>query len=110
MFYKKLIKTRSDIVFGSRYEKRGGSRDDTIITWIGNKIFTAMGTVLFRLPITDILYTFVIGNTIKVNKLKLKSFDFRYCVELPIQANKNFLKIISCHSIERPRIAGVKKK
>ena len=109
MFYKKLIKTRSDIVFGSRYEKRGGSKDDTIITWIGNKIFTAMGTVLFRLPITDILYTFVIGNTIKVNKLKLKSFDFRYCVELPIQANKKFFKIISCHSIERPRIAGVKK-
>ena len=109
LFYKKLIKTRSDIVFGSRYEKRGGSKDDTIITWIGNKIFTAMGTVLFKLPITDILYTFVIGNTIKVNKLKLKSFDFRYCVELPIQANKNFLKIISCHSIERPRIAGVKK-
>jgi len=109
LFYKKLIKTNSDIVFGSRYEKKGGSKDDTIITWIGNKIFTTMGAIFFRLPITDILYTFVIGDTIKVNKLKLKSFDFRYCVELPIQANKNKLKIISCYSTERPRIAGTKK-
>ena len=109
LFYKKLIKTNSDIVFGSRYENKGGSKDDTIITWIGNKIFTTMGAILFRLPITDILYTFVIGDTIKVNKLKLKSFDFRYCVELPIQANKNKLKIISCYSTERPRIAGTKK-
>ena len=108
-FYKKLIKNDYDIVFGSRYEKKGGSKDDTLVTWIGNKIFTTMGYILFNLPLTDILYTYVLGNTSKVNKLNLKSFDFRYCVELPIQAYKNNLKIISCYSTERPRIAGIKK-
>ena len=28
-----------DLVFGSRYEKNAGSEDDTIVTYIGNKIF-----------------------------------------------------------------------
>ena len=29
-----------DLVFGSRYEKNAGSEDDTIVTYIGNKIFS----------------------------------------------------------------------
>ena len=29
-----------DLVFGSRYEKNAGSDDDTIVTFIGNKIFS----------------------------------------------------------------------
>ena len=49
-----------DLVFGSRYEKNAGSEDDTIVTLIGNKIFSFLGKVFFSLPLSDILYTFVL--------------------------------------------------
>ncbi len=106
---KKKAEEGNDFIFGSRYEKNGGSEDDTIITYIGNKIFTFIGRLFFSLKITDILYTYVLFNTNKFNSLKLKSLDFRLCVELPIKANyKNYiLKSIGC--FERNRIAGKKK-
>ena len=69
-----------DLVFGSRYEKNAGSDDDTIITFIGNKIFSFIGKIFFLLPITDILYTFVLGNTEKVQNLKLVKDDFSFLV------------------------------
>ena len=61
------------------------------------------------LPVTDILYTYVLGNTKKVEELKLNSKDFSFCVELPIKAKKQDLKIISTNSYERKRIGGFKK-
>ena len=53
----------NDFVFTTRYEKPGGSDDDTIITLIGNKIFSKLGNILFSLRISDILYTYLMGNT-----------------------------------------------
>ena len=50
-----------DLVFASRYEKNSNSEDDTIITFLGNKIFTFLGKIFFSLTITDILYTYVLG-------------------------------------------------
>ena len=104
-----LDKNNGDLVFASRYEKDSSSDDDTIVTFIGNYIFTFLGKILFKLPITDILYTFVLGKTNKVKKLGIKSKDFTFCVELPIKAHKNNLKIFSISSHERSRIAGKKK-
>ena len=98
-----------DLVFGSRYEKNSSSEDDTIVTYVGNKIFSLIGKIFFSLPITDILYTYVLGKTKKVNDLNLKNKDFCFCVELPIRAKKNNLKLISINSNERSRIAGKKK-
>ena len=106
----KLSKNQNyDLVFGSRYEKNSSSDDDTIITFIGNKTFSFIGKVFFSLPITDILYTFVLGRTGKVNNLNLQSKDFCFCVELPIKAHKNKLKLTSSPANERRRIAGKKK-
>ena len=107
--YNLLKKRNHDLVFGSRYEKNASSEDDTIITFIGNKFFTFFGKFFFSLPITDILYTYVIGKTQKINDLNLKSKDFCFCVELPIKAQKNQLSLISIPSNERMRIAGKKK-
>ena len=98
-----------DFVFGSRYQKNSGSEDDTIITLIGNYIFTFLGNVFFKLPITDILYTFVLGDTGKANNLNLIKKDFSFCVELPIKAVRNKMKIASINCHERKRIAGLKK-
>jgi glycosyltransferase involved in cell wall biosynthesis len=107
--YDHALKGNADFIFGSRYMNGALSEDDTIITFIGNKIFTFIGKVFFSLPISDILYTFVLGNTQKVNKLQLEEKSFSFCVELPILAKKSNHKLISVPSHERMRIAGKKK-
>lgn len=98
-----------DFVFGSRYQANAGSEDDTIITKIGNFIFTKIGQIFFKLPITDILYTFIMGKTAKAKLLKLTMLDFSYCVEFPIKAHKGQMQLKSVPSFERKRIAGKKK-
>ena len=107
--YDKVDKDNFDLIFGSRYENNGGSEDDTLITLIGNFIFTNIGKYFFNLNITDILYTYVLGDTKKTIELNLERKDFSFCVELPIKARMNKLKIGSISSIERKRIAGLKK-
>jgi len=107
--YNCVEKAEADLVFGSRYMSDAGSEDDTIVTFVGNKIFTLIGKVFFFLPISDILYTYVLGNTKKTQLLNLQERDFSFCVELPILAKKNKNILISLPSYERPRIAGTKK-
>ena len=107
--YNNLENNHSDIVFASRYEEGCGTEDDTIVTMIGNYIFTKLGQILFKLNITDILYTYVVGDTEKINKLNLESEDFRLCVELPIKCKINNLKASTSKSFERKRISGKKK-
>ena len=57
--------------------------------------FSVMGyaEIFFKLPISDILYTYVVGNTQKILKLNLKQKDFTLCVELPVKAYRNGLNI-----------------
>ncbi len=105
----KISNSNYDLIFASRYEKGAKSDDDTFVTLIGNKIFTLIGKIFFSLPISDILYTFVLGKTNKVNELNLKQNDFRFCVELPIKAKKNKYLLSTIVSHEKSRIAGKKK-
>ena len=99
-----------DLVFTSRYQKPdGGSDDDNIVTYIGNKIFSLLGNIFFRLKISDILYTFILGKTASFKRLNLKNFDFRICVELPINAKKLNMNYLTISSYERSRIGGKKK-
>tara|TARA_B100000953_G_scaffold115089_1_gene94619 strand:- start:583 stop:1251 length:669 start_codon:yes stop_codon:yes gene_type:complete len=107
--YDLAIKRNADFIFGSRYMSGALSQDDTIITFLGNKIFTFIGKFFFSLQISDILYTFVLGDTQKANNLQLKEKSFSFCVELPILAKKSKHKLISVPSHERARIAGKKK-
>jgi glycosyltransferase involved in cell wall biosynthesis len=100
---------KNDLVFTSRYMNNGGSEDDDIITFIGNKFFSTLGKMFFDLKINDILYTYVLGNTQKVKNLNLNYFDFRICVELPILAHRSKLAYNSLPCKERRRIAGKKK-
>ena len=52
---KKMLELNKnyDFIFASRYLK-GGSDDDTVVTYIGNKIFS-LGKVMFSLSLNDIL-------------------------------------------------------
>ena len=107
--YNSIQSRKLDFIFASRYQEKSGSDDDTIITLIGNYIFTYIGKIFFRLDITDILYTFVIGKTKEALTLELVKKDFSFCVELPINAAKMGMKLGSISSYERKRIAGKKK-
>ena len=98
-----------DLVFASRYLKDGGSDDDNWITFIGNKCFSFLGNLLFDLKLSDILYTYIVGKTYSIKELELKYNDFRICVEIPIKAKSKKLFFVSTPSIERKRIAGIKK-
>ena len=100
---------KADFVFGTRYEKNCGSDDDTIITLIGNFIFTKIGVFFFGLNITDILYTYIIGKVSKARDLRLNSKDFKFCVELPIKAKRKGYKLVTSKAYERSRIGGKKK-
>ena len=104
----RLTKSNS-FIFGSRYIKNGGSEDDTIITYIGNKFFSLIGNIFFKLKITDILYTYVIGETNLAKKLKLKSGDFKICVELPIKVHRKKISYTDFACYESKRIGGKKK-
>jgi len=106
MFRK--IRNGYECIFGSRYLKKNSSEDDTFITFIGNKIFTFIGKIFFRLKISDILYTYFICKKELINNLNFSSNNFAICVEIPIKihrSNKSYSDII-CY--ERKRISGQK--
>jgi hypothetical protein len=104
-----LLEGENDFVFNTRYEKNGGSDDDTFLTYMGNKFFTTLCRVLFGLNISDVLFTYVMGKTEAFNHLKLKNKDFTFCIELPVKAKFNQFRSIALPSHERSRISGRKK-
>ena len=106
--YNELL-NNCDFVFNSRYENSGGSDDDTFLTLVGNKIFTFICNLLFRLNISDVLFTYVMGKTLAFKSLDLKRKDFCFCIELPVLAKFKKYKFISKPSYERSRLSGRKK-
>jgi glycosyltransferase involved in cell wall biosynthesis len=102
-------KLNKSFIFASRYMRGGGSKDDSLLTFVGNKIFTFIGKIFFKLKISDILFTYIMGETSKFKKLKLSKADFRICVELPIKVKINNFKYESIGSFERKRLGGIKK-
>ena len=96
-------------IFASRYMRGGGSEDDSLLTFMGNKVFTFIGKIFFKLKISDILFTYIMGETNKFKRLKLKNSDFKICVEIPIKVKINNFKYLSIGSFERKRLGGIKK-
>ena len=103
------INNNFEFIFSTRYKKPGGSDDDTFLTLIGNYFFSLLCKILFRLNISDVLFTYVMGRTDAFKSLKLISNDFTFCVELPIKAKFKSFKMFDFPSYERPRISGKKK-
>ena len=104
-----LCENNRDFIFASRYMSGGGSDDDTLLTKIGNFIFSTIGNIFFSLKLSDILYTFLLGKTESFKKLDIKKDDFRFCVELPIKMKKKGMLYTLIPSHEKSRIAGIKK-
>ena len=103
------IDNNFEFIFSTRYKKPGGSDDDTFLTLMGNYFFSFLCKILFRLNISDVLFTYVMGKTNAFKSLKLLSNDFTFCVELPIKAKFKSFKMYDFPSYERPRISGKKK-
>jgi glycosyltransferase involved in cell wall biosynthesis len=110
-YIKKMLNKiqKYDFVFASRYMSRSKSFDDTFLTFLGNKIFSFIGNMFFKIKLSDILYTYILGRRDKFIKLKLKSNDFRLCPEIPIQIKRCGFSYTSINNIERKRIGGKKK-
>jgi glycosyltransferase involved in cell wall biosynthesis len=107
---KMINKTNNyQFIFGSRYKIGGSSDDDTIITYIGNKIFTFLSKYLLGIMLSDVLYTYVLCHAKSFKKLKLTKHDFRLCIELPYQVKKNNYNYSDISMKERKRFSGQKK-
>ena len=105
----KVSENNTDFVFASRYMEGAGSDDDTFLTFIGNKFFTTLCKILFKLNVSDVLFTYVMGKSDAFKKLDLQSKDFTFCIELPVKAKMHGFRCISSPSYERLRISGKKK-
>ena len=103
------LSKQNDFVFGSRYGGKGGSDDDDIITFTGNRIFTFITKYILGIKLSDILFTYVLCNVEKFNKLNLKSIDFKLCIELPTKIKKNNYTYVDLEMYERKRYDGFKK-
>ena len=110
-YLERLVResNNNDFVFGTRYKKESGSDDDTIITFIGNKIFSFITNKILKIKLTDILFTYVLCNVEKFNKLNLKNNDFKLCIELPAKVKQNKFLYSEIPIYERKRFAGKKK-
>ena len=100
---------KNDFVFGTRYNILSGSDDDTIVTLIGNKIFSFITNKILKIKLTDILFTYVLCNVEKFNKLNLKNHDFKLCIELPAKVKQSNFLYSEIPIFERKRYGGKKK-
>ena len=94
-----------DLVLGSRYLNGSKTKDDTMIRFIGNKLFTFLTNLLHGTSMTDCLYFFAVAKKDLFNAFEYKSNDFAFCLEVPVRIHKAGKKIgeVSCQ--ERARFA-----
>jgi len=102
-------KKKNSFIFGSRYMKTAGSDDDSLLTYIGNKIFTYICKNYLNIKLSDVLYTYVMCDVKIFRSLKFNSRDFRFCIELPFLIEKNKYSYSEIPMKERKRFGGKKK-
>lgn len=98
-----------EFVLASRYMPGGRSEDDTLLRFLGNKIFTWITNVVHGTNVTDSLYLFTAIAAKNLTKLDLKSPGFEFCTEILVKAHKAGLKFCEVPVVERPRFAGKSK-
>lgn len=106
ILFDKILEKNSDFVFAERYGNDASSLDDTILTYIGNRIFTNLGKFFFDIKINDILHTFFVCKNSSFRKINFEHFNFGFCVELPVKIEKLKLNYFGIPTVERKRLAG----
>lgn len=102
------INQNYEFVFCSRYLGGNVSEDDTFLTKIGNIFFTNFVKIFFKINTTDVLFLYFMTKTENFKSLNCKMFDFRICIEILINAYRNF-KCTEVFSLEKKRIFGESK-
>lgn len=105
----KCIDEGADAAFGSRYMPGSGSDDDTIIRYIGNKLFTFLLNKVQGVELTDGLFLYVAAKREVFEAIEMKSANFEYCVEFPIKVHKAGFRIAQVPCFEPKRLAGRSK-
>lgn len=98
-----------EYVMATRYAKGGHSEDDTLIRFLGNKIFTFLTNIIHGTNVTDSLYLFTAISRKGLEKLHLTSLGFEFCTEIIVKAHKANLKFGEVPVVERARFAGKSK-
>ena len=106
---QEVEKKSLDVCFCSRYLKGGGSEDDTLIRYIGNKLFSFLLRLIHKVKISDALFLYCLVRKDVFHKLVMTSKNFDWCIEFPIRINQAKLKYSEIPSVERKRIAGESK-
>ncbi len=103
------IKKGYDIVIASRYYQGAKSYDDDLITFFGNRMFTALANLLFGSRISDVLVMYRAYRKDAVNKLRIDTLTPSWGTQILLRAVKKKLKIAEIPADEPARIGGVRK-
>ena len=98
-----------DVVVASRYINGGGSLDDTIIRYFGNRFFNFLCALLHGLPIHDILMGFKVFRKKVLEDVEIKTSGQEYDAEIVIKAHKKGFRLGEVPVIERKRMYGETK-
>ena len=104
----KLNRENYDFIFNIRYIFGADSYDDTLLTKIEN-FFSLKFVICFFLNTSDVLFNYVMGKTDSFQKLKLKSKDFCFCVEIFLKIKLKKYLYATLPNIERARFKCKKK-
>ena len=98
-----------DVCFCSRYLPGAGSDDDTMIRYVGNKIFSFLLKHVHGIKTSDALFFYSMSRKNVFENLKMTTNGFSCCVEFPIRVHNVGLKYTEIPAFERKRFAGKSK-
>ena len=103
------VQDGADLALGSRYLPESGSEDDTLIRYVGNKVFTWTLGKLYGVELTDALFFYMAIRRDVVRSITATSPGFEYIVEFLIKAQRGGFKFAEIPSLEKSRTAGKSK-
>ena len=103
------VQDGADLALGSRYLPESGSEDDTLIRYVGNKVFTWTLWKLYGVELSDALFFYMAIRRDVVRSITATSPGFEYIVEFLIKAQRSGFKFAEIPSLEKSRTAGKSK-
>ena len=103
------VREGADLALGSRYLPESGSDDDTVIRYIGNKVFTYLLRRVYGVSISDALFFYAAIRREVIQAITATAPGFEYIVEFLIKAERAGFKFAEIPSAEKARIAGKSK-
>lgn len=103
------VQDGADLALGSRYLPESGSEDDTLIRYVGNKVFTWTLWKLYGVELSDALFFYMAIRRDVVQSITATAQGFEYIVEFLIKAQRSGFKFAEIPSLEKSRTAGKSK-